>query len=169
MSLSHDLIIGKLKSHFGESEIKHHQEPLYKELEVEVPSNKLVEALRFLYDDQELQFRFLTTMFAVHYPDDHGREFQLVYLLTNLFENTQFRLKTYLPQALPEIETATTVFSAANWMEREQYDFFGIIFHGHPNLKRILNAENMDYFPMRKEYPLEELTRADKDDGMFGR
>lgn len=169
MSLSHGLIVERLLTHLGADNVKHQEEPLYKVLEIEVPSNNIVDALRFLYDDPQLQFRFLTTMFTTHYPDDKGREFCLTYLLTNLFENTQFRLKTYLPESLPEIETATVIFEAANWMERESYDFFGIIFRGHPKLKRILNAENMDYFPMRKEYPLEELTRGDKDDGMFGR
>ena len=57
----------------------------------------------------------------------------------------------------------------ANWMERETYDFFGVNFVGHPNLKRILNVDEMDYFPMRKEFPLEDQTRIDKDDEMFGR
>ncbi len=54
-------------------------------------------------------------------------------------------------------------------MERETYDFFGMNFVGHPNLKRILNVDEMDYFPMRKEFPLEDQTRIDKDDAMFGR
>jgi NADH-quinone oxidoreductase subunit C len=108
-------------------------------------------------------------MFAVHWPDLAGREFCLTYLLHNLEHNTCIRIKTYVPEEKPEIDTVIPVFEAANWMEREQYDFYGIIFKGHPNLKRILNAENMDYFPMRKEYPLEDLDRGDKDDGMFGR
>ena len=60
-------------------------------------------------------------------------------------------------------------FHAANWMERETYDFYGVNFVGHPNLKRILNVDEMDYFPMRKEFPLEDQTRIDKDDEMFGR
>lgn len=167
--IPHTLITDKLTAHLGDGVVKHYEEPLHKVLEVEIKPNRVVPALRFLFDDPQLQFRFLTTMFATHYPDDKGREFCITYLLTNLFENTQFRLRTYIPEALPEIDTVTPVFEAANWMEREQYDFYGIIFHGHPNLKRILNAENMDYFPMRKQYPLEDLDRRDKDDGMFGR
>jgi NADH-quinone oxidoreductase subunit C len=67
------------------------------------------------------------------------------------------------------VKSITSFFSAANWMERETYDFYGIIFEDHPNLKRILNVEYMDYFPMRKEYPLEDPTREDKDDRYFGR
>ena len=65
--------------------------------------------------------------------------------------------------------TATKLFESANWMERETYDFYGINFVGHPNLIRILNVDDMDYHPMRKEYPLEDATRHDKIDEMFGR
>ena len=63
----------------------------------------------------------------------------------------------------------TWLWDGANWMEREAFDFYGIRFKGHPNLKRILNVEDMDYFPMRKEYHLEDETRTDKNDTMFGR
>ena len=65
--------------------------------------------------------------------------------------------------------SATALFATANWMERETYDFFGVQFLGHPNLKRILNVDEMDYFPLRKEFPLEDQTRVNKDDDMFGR
>ena len=79
------------------------------------------------------------------------------------------RLKVYVPIERPDVFTASKLFSAANWMERETYDFFGVNFIGHPNLTRILNVDEMDYFPMRKEYPMEDPTRRDKDDEMFGR
>ena len=65
--------------------------------------------------------------------------------------------------------TLTHLFTGANWMERETYDFFGVVFEGHPNLKRILNVEDMIMFPMRKEFPLEDQVRGDKSDKMFGR
>jgi NADH-quinone oxidoreductase subunit C len=74
-----------------------------------------------------------------------------------------------LPLGNPVVPTVTDLFSGANWMERETYDFYGILFEGHPNLKRILNVEYLDYFPMRKEYPLEDPTREDKDNRFFGR
>ena len=113
-------------------------------------------------------FDFLTDLTGVHYPD---RELSLgvVYHMHNLHMNLRFRLKTFVPQDNPSVRTVTDLFSAANWMERETYDFYGILFEGHPNLKRILNVEYMDYFPMRKEYPLEDPTRDDKDDRYFGR
>ena len=86
-----------------------------------------------------------------------------------MLDNVRVRFKVFTDINKPDVYTATELFSAANWMERETYDFFGVNFIGHPNLKRILNVEEMDYFPMRKEYPLEDQTRIDKDDEMFGR
>ena len=63
----------------------------------------------------------------------------------------------------------TSLYASANWMERETYDFYGIIFDGHPDLRRILNMDEMEYFPLRKEYPLQDATRTDKEDKYFGR
>ena len=84
-------------------------------------------------------------------------------------DNVRVRFKIFTDINQPDVYTVTGLFSAANWLERETYDFFGVNFIGHPNLKRILNVEEMDYFPLRKEYPLEDQTRIDKDDQMFGR
>ena len=83
--------------------------------------------------------------------------------------NFRIRLKAYVPIENPEIDSLVDIYAGANWMERETYDFYGIIFKGHPNLTRILNEDSMDYFPMRKEYRLEDETREDKDDTFFGR
>jgi NADH-quinone oxidoreductase subunit C len=128
---------------------------------------KIVDIIRLLYHHEETKFQYLTTMFAVHYPDQN--QIAMVYQLHNLATNQRLRLKIFLSADNPTTITLTTVFSAANWMEREAYDFFGVTFQGHPNLKRILNVEDMLIFPMRKEYPLEDQTREDKNDLMFGR
>lgn len=167
--IPHSLIQEKLTTRFGSDIISVEEEPLYKVLVVTINPRKTVEVLRFLFDEKDLQFQFLTTMFAVHWPERKDEEIGMVYLLHNLWKNTRIRIKTYIPIANPVIDTVTPLFSTANWMEREAYDFYGVQFKGHPNLKRILNVESMDYFPMRKEYPLEEGSRRDKDDTMFGR
>jgi NADH-quinone oxidoreductase subunit C len=78
-------------------------------------------------------------------------------------------MKCYIDIAKPDIFTATSIHESANWQEREAYDFYGVNFIGHPNLIRIMNVDEMDYFPLRKEFPLEDQSRTDKDDQMFGR
>ncbi|GAB3008947.1 NADH-quinone oxidoreductase subunit C [Niabella terrae] len=124
--------------------------------------------LNFL-NEPEPGFHFLTDICAVHYPDQPGQELAVVYHLHNIRENVRIRMKIFVDIQQPEVFTATGIFAAANWMERETYDFYGVRFIGHPNLIRILNVEEMDYFPMRKEFPLEDQSRTDKDDEMFGR
>jgi len=157
----------RLQEQFGES-VSGFEEP-YGMLSFESPKDQNLKLLQFLYDDPELRFQFLTDLQAVHYPDQEGRELAVVYHLHNLVDNVRIRFKVFTDVNLPQVFTASKLFSAANWMERETYDFFGVIFTGHPNLKRILNVEEMDYFPMRKEFPLEDQSRVDKDDEMFGR
>ncbi len=87
----------------------------------------------------------------------------------NLKDNLRIRFKVFTDIQHPDVYSATALFAGANWMERETFDFFGVNFVGHPNLIRVLNVDEMDYFPMRKEFPLEDQTRVDKDDDMFGR
>ena len=117
---------------------------------------------------EEMGFNFLTDITGIHYPDE-TLQLGVIYHLHHLKENTRIRIKTFVSNNDPAIASMTDLFSSANWMERETYDFYGIIFSGHPDLKRILNVEYMDYFPLRKEYPLEDQTREDKDDRYFGR
>ena len=167
MALTNDLIIQRLKDKFGE-QVTNVEEP-YGMLSFEVPKDINLQVLQFLYDDQELSFQFLTDLTAVHYPAFKGREIAVVYHLHNLVANHRIRFKVFAPIEKPDVYSATKVFSAANWLEREAYDFYGVNFVGHPNLKRIQNVDEMDYFPLRKEYPLEDQTRIDKDDEMFGR
>lgn len=133
------------------------------------PRELNLKVLNFLFDEEDMAFRFLTDLTAVHYPDRKDEELCVVYHLHNLVANLRIRLKVYAPVADPDVYTATGLFSSANWMERETYDFYGVNFVGHPNLKRVLNVDEMDYFPLRKEFPLEDQTRIDKDDEMFGR
>ena len=115
-----------------------------------------------------LGFNFLTDLCGIHYPE-RPDPLGVIYHIHNLSDNMRVRLKAFVPDAKPSVATLTNLFPAANWMERETFDFFGIIFDGHPNLKRILNVDYLDYYPMRKEYPLEDPTRHDKEDSFFGR
>ncbi len=126
------------------------------------------DVLSYLKTDPALKFNFLTDITGVHYPD---REAQLcvVYHLHSFINNTRIRVKVFLNEGDVHIPTATDLWNGANWMERETYDYFGIEFDGHPDLRRILNVDDMVAFPMRKEFPLEDPNRVDKKDYFFGR
>jgi len=165
--MTNEIIKQRLTEKFGE-ELTEWEEP-YGMLTFRAPAAMNLKVMQFLFDNEELRFRFLTDLTAVHFPTRKGEELSVVYHLHNLVDNIRLRLKIYVPVEQPDVFTATQLFSGANWMERETYDFFGINFVGHPNLIRILNVDEMDYFPMRKEYEMEDPTRRDKDDQMFGR
>jgi NADH-quinone oxidoreductase subunit C len=167
MSISNETVKTKLTEKFGD-QLTDWQEP-YGMLTFTAPKDQNLKVLQFLYDDEELRFRFLTDLQAVHYPDNKGAELAVVYHLHNLVDNIRLRLKVFTDINEPKVFSATALFRSANFMERETYDFYGVNFTGHPNLIRILNVDEMDYFPMRKEFPLEDQTRIDKDDEMFGR
>ncbi len=167
MALTNGTIRQQLTEKFGE-EIYDWSEP-YGMLTFTSHKDLNLKVLQHLFDDPTLQFRFLTDICAVHYPEKKGAELAVVYHLHNLVENIRIRFKVFTDVNKPDVFSATALYASANWMERETYDFYGVNFIGHPNLVRILNADEMDYFPMRKEYPLEEQTRVDKDDEMFGR
>ncbi len=166
MALTTERIKSRLNEKFGEENLQWNEDSDW--LTFEIPAKDNLKVLQFLFEE-EMGFRFITDICAVHYPDDAGRELAVVYHLHNMKENIRLRMKLFVNIKQPDVYTATSIFPGANWMERETYDFFGINFVGHPNLKRILNVEEMDYFPMRKQYPLEDQTRIDKDDEMFGR
>ncbi len=167
MALTNETIKGKLTEKFGET-LTDWQEP-YGMLTFTAPKDLNLKVLQFLFDDAELKFRFLTDLQAVHYPDRKGEELAVVYHLHNLIDNVRIRFKVFTDINKPDVFSATALYASANWMERETYDFFGVNFIGHPNLIRVLNVDEMDYFPMRKQYPVEDQLRIDKDDEMFGR
>ena len=154
MGLTNETIQSKLTEKFGDQVTAF--DTTYGMLSFEAPKELNLKVLNFLYDDDTLQFRFLTDLTGVHYPSQSGRELAVVYHLHNMTDNIRLRFKVFTGINQPDIYTATGLFSAANWMERETFDFFGINFVGHPNLKRILNVDEMDYFPLRKEFPLED-------------
>jgi NADH-quinone oxidoreductase subunit C len=108
-------------------------------------------------------------MCGIHFPDNTGGEFAMMYQLHSLERNERIRVKCFMSEKDLDMPTATDLWASANWMEREAFDFYGFKFKGHPNLKRILNMDEMNYHPLRKEYPLEDASRHDKEDKYFGR
>lgn len=168
MALETTVVENKLAEKFGSDVFSFRMEEDI--LTFEAKPVVIKDVIRYMKEDETLRFNFLTDLCGVHYPDNNkDAEFAVVYLMHNWIDNVRVRIKTFLNGDKPDVDTMTEVFAAANWMERETYDFFGIRFIGHPNLKRILNDEGMVSFPMRKDYPLEDAGRTDKDDRFFGR
>ena len=132
MALTNDIIKQRLTEKFPDV-VTNFEEP-YGMLTFEAPKDHNLKVMQFLFDDEQLRFQFLTDLQAVHYPHFKGRELAVVYHLHNLADNIRLRVKAYVPVEKPDIYTATQLFSGANWMERETYDFFGVNFIGHPNL-----------------------------------
>ena len=165
--INNGYLLQQLQGRF-EADIISADEP-YGMLTIEFNKNKIVELLSYLYNHNQLQMQFLTDVCGIHYPDNAGKELGVIYHLHSLQNNLRLRIKCFMPNDAPEIDTVSSVFASANWQERETFDFYGIHFSGHPDLRRILNVDEMDYFPLKKEYPLEDQTRTDKDDTYFGR
>jgi NADH-quinone oxidoreductase subunit C len=120
------------------------------ELTVELPPERLIEVCRFLKDNG---FERLSTVTAVdRYPS--RPRFEVVYHLHSISRKERLRLKARLDGDSPEIDSATAVWRAANWYEREVFDLFGIRFRNHPDLRRIMMPEDWEGHPLRKDYPI---------------
>lgn len=164
---TNETLLEHITKMFGEKIINSEVE--FDLMAVEMNPSDVHAAIQQLKADDSLKMSFLTLLGATHFPNREGREIRVSYHLHSLVHNVRLRINAHLPITNPSIPTITDIYVGANWLERETYDFFGVIFEGHPNLTRILNEDSMDYFPMRKEYHLEDATREDKDDRYFGR
>lgn len=160
------LTIDKLTELLGANGFTH--ERMWDTLVFVVDKEHIHPVLQFLRDEPELDFNFLTSLCGMHFP---GAELELgaVYFLHSMRNGHRIRVKTFVSMKEAKLPTVTDLWLTANWMEREAWDFFGIDFEGHPNMKRILNMEDFPAFPMRKDYPLEDPTRDDKENTFFGR
>ncbi|WP_099364992.1 NADH-quinone oxidoreductase subunit C [Sphingobacterium sp. 1.A.4] len=164
--LTNQLVISKLQAAFGDK-VYNFSEPKGL-LTLETDRETIIDLLMMIKEDEFMQFIYLTDITAVHYPELE-KEYAVVYHVHSLIHNVRIRIKVFITAADPRIPTASFLWNGANWMERETYDFFGIQFEGHPDLRRILNMDDLGVFPMRKEYPLEDPNRVDKKDFYFGR
>ena len=144
-------IIDKLKGKFPASiqELK----TFRGEVTVMLPKEDIYAICQFLSSDSELQFQFLTDLCGVDFFPETPR-FEVVYLLYSMKNNLRLRLKAKVAQgeSIPSVES---IWKAANWLEREVYDLFGITFENHPDLRRILLWDGYEGFPLRKDYPVE--------------
>ena len=119
-----------------------------------VDADRVLEVLRSLRDDPELDFDMLMDLTVVDYLGDESR-FEIVYHLYSLGKNWRLRIKTRVTEAAPEVASAVSLWPSANWMEREAWDLYGIRFRDHPDLRRLLLYEEFEGHPLRKDYPKE--------------
>ena len=122
------------------------------ELMIDVPAGSIVKVLAFLRDNQDCLFRQLVDLCGVDYPEREKR-FDVVYNLLSLRHNQRIRAKVQTDEFTP-VPSVSSIFSCANWFEREAWDLFGILFSDHPDLRRILTDYGFEGHPLRKDFPL---------------
>jgi NADH-quinone oxidoreductase subunit C len=132
------------------------------ELTLIVEAARIVEALTFLRDDPGCQFVCFTDLTAADYPD-RAKRFEIVYQLLSPKLNQRIRVKIETDEETP-VPTTISVFPASNWYEREIYDLFGVLFDGHPDLRRILTDYGFDGHPLRKDFPMTGFVEVRYDD-----
>ncbi len=122
-----------------------------------IKPKRLVEVCRALMEDADLKVKYLSDITSLdwlnHEQEKDGR-FEVVYNLYSLDHRYRFFIKVRLPEDNPRVQSLTSLWSAANWMEREVYDLMGIEFEGHPNLTKILTPDELEGYPLRKDFPL---------------
>ena len=164
--MTNEFVLEAITREFPESVISS-SEP-YGMLTVEIKKDDIKKVIHYL-KDSTLEINFLTDVCGIHYPETPEKEIGVIYHLHNMMTNFRIRLKVFMTRENVEVDSLTELYAGANWMERETFDFYGIKFKGHPDLRIILNDPGLGYHPMLKEYRLEDGTRTDKDDKMFGR
>jgi len=132
------------------------------ELTVMVPASALVALVRFLRDEPRLAFINLTDIAGVDWPEREQR-FDVVYHLLSPRQNVRIRVKVMTDEATP-VPSITAVYPGADWFEREAYDLYGILFTGHPDLRRILTDYGFEGHPLRKDFPLTGFVEVRYDD-----
>ncbi len=127
-----------------------------------VEAGSVKEIIRFLKEESSLKFEMMLDLFGMDYSktkQEASERFAVVYILYSFQLKLHVRLKAFLPETKPEIDSIHDVYKAANWFEREAWDLFGITFQGHPNLVRILCHTDFVGHPMRKDYPSDRYQR----------
>ncbi len=132
------------------------------QLSVEIKRDDVLKVLKFLRDDVNCQFQTLLDVCGVDYPDDDER-FEIVYHFLSMTHNNRIRVKLRTDEDTP-VDSATSLFNAANWWEREVWDMFGVAFNDHPDLRRILTDYGFEGHPLRKDFPLTGYVEVRYDD-----
>jgi len=124
----------------------------YGELTIHAPAGRIVELLTLLRDSPKFRFHQMIDLAGVDYPD-RALRFDVVYHLLSLTKNVRVRIKVETDESIP-VPSITSVYPAADWYEREAFDMYGILFSGHPDLRRILTDYGFEGYPLRKDFPV---------------
>jgi NADH-quinone oxidoreductase subunit C len=151
MKLTNEKVLEKLTAKFGDSVFESNE--FRGELTVVIPKDRIVEVCRFLKEENELGFDLLADMCGID-MNTPSKRFGVIYNLYSLANKHRIRLKIFTEEENPKVPTVTGVWGTANWHEREAFDMFGIIFEGHPDLRRIYMPDEFAYHPLRKDFPL---------------
>ena len=144
-------VFARLKAKFTDAKLE--ADEFRGELTIVIPKEKIVEVCTFLKDDDELCFNLLADLCGIDMNTSVNR-FGVIYNLYSFTNKHRIRLKTFVEEEQPKLPTVTSVWGTANWHERETFDMFGIIFEGHPDLRRMYMPDEFEYHPLRKDFPL---------------
>jgi NADH-quinone oxidoreductase subunit C len=150
-------LVRKLKGQFNGAVLEASE--FLGQLSVRIDRDSVIRVCQFLISDSDSPFNYLSDVTCVHYPDQRDTPFDVVYNLYSIEANTRVRLYVAV-EAEGGVESVTSVWPAANWMEREVYDLFGVKFTNHPDLRRLLLPPDWEGYPLRKDYPLEFVENA---------
>lgn len=150
-------LVKKLKARFDGAILE--ASKFLDQVSVNIDADRIVEVCEFLRDDPDARFNYLSDLTCVHYPLGRERPLEVVYNLYSISRNERVRLKVGVAEGAG-VESVTSVWPSANWMEREVYDLFGVSFKNHPDLRRILLPPDWEGYPLRKDYPLEFVENA---------
>jgi NADH-quinone oxidoreductase subunit C len=151
MEAANEKILEQIKSKFSDAILT--ADEFRGELTIVLPKGRIVEICRYVKEDEILSFNLLADLFGIDMATPTNR-FGVVYNLYSLKTKQRIHLKTFTEEANPKVPTVTGVWKTANWHEREAFDMFGIIFEGHPDLRRLYMPEEFEYHPLRKDFPL---------------
>jgi len=153
MMSEESVTVEKLRERFGER-IEVIPSPLDMDT-LKVDRGDIVDVCKFLRQEDELDYDLMRDLTCVDYIHEEPR-FEIVYHLYSIYHGHELRLKVRLTEQDPSIDTVTSVWVGANWYEREVYDFYGIEFNNHPDLRRILLYPEFEGYPLRKDYPIDK-------------
>lgn len=125
------------------------------QVSVTLKKERILDICRFLHDDPDLFFDYLVDVCGADYLGKNEKRFEVVYHLYSIKHRHALRLKAEVAGDTPSIDSVMPVWIGANWHEREAYDMYGIVFNGHPDLRRVLLPEDWEGYPLRKDYPLQ--------------